>query len=77
MADFIYPPEHHDCRCSTVKATIVSVQVKFGDGEWVDLSSSSRVVGGVLVMDALHNPMLDELRAIVETDDAKANNGSV
>jgi hypothetical protein len=59
-----------------VKATITGVQIQI-DGEWVDLSSSSRVVAGALVTDALHNPMLDELRSIVETDDAKASNGSL
>jgi hypothetical protein len=69
-------PEHYDCRCQLPKATITGVQIQIG-GEWVDLSSSSRVVGGVLVTDALHNPLLDDLRAIVEADDAKASNGSV
>lgn len=77
-------PIHDDCRCQlpkaarvTVEASILSVEINFGDGKWVDVSSDSRVVGGVLVTDALHNPLLDELRAIVEADDAKANNGFV
>lgn len=77
MANFNYPPEHHDCRCSMVKAAITSVKIKLGDGKWVDLSSDSCVVGGVLLMDALHNPLFNELRAIVAADETKANSGSL
>lgn len=83
MADFTYPPNHGNCRCQLPKAARVAVdaqvlviQINFGDGDWVDLSSDGRVVGGVLVTDALHNPLLDELRAIVAADEAKAH-GSV
>ena len=58
-------PLKHDfiqCRCLGVQ-----VQIK---GEWHDLTSNSRAVDGVLVTDN-YNPMLDELRAILEENDRK------